>query len=275
VWSCSAFYTPPISQDADPIAANLSLGHLSKHLPGTTCLRSVIKRGIWLCPTWQDAVLLIVISVWELSAILLRTFSLSLSVPTRAHSFPISLSLSLPLSFCTHAQICSRCMKLKSVQNSSHTKVGINACPKVVMCNGSYLALPLNGYTPMIGSHEKRRFWKRDISVVKGLYHRTMLEVFKMENCFLLDIVLNWLQYHKSKFALEHIISKMERITGSQNKICFVYSLSPNGEDHRTTKQDLHLSLLHFQMERTTLPQNKICTWAYFISKWRGPQDHT
>jgi hypothetical protein len=75
----------------------------------------------------------------------------------------------------------------------------------------------LYGYTPMIGSHEKRRFWKRDISVVKGLYHRTMLEVFQTKNCSLLEIVLNWLQDHKSRFSLEH-------------------NISPYGEDHRTTK---------------------------------------
>jgi hypothetical protein len=95
-------------------------------------------------------------------------------------------------------------------------------------------------------------------------------------------------------FLLSIFYLQMERTRGPQNKICtWAYFISKwrrpqdhktryalehisslNEEDHRTTKQDLHFSLLYLQMERTTGSQNKICTWAYFISKWKGPKDH-
>jgi hypothetical protein len=32
--------------------------------------------------------------------------------------------------------------------------------------------------------------------------------------------------------------------------------------------------MFYLQIERTKGPQNKIYTGAYYISKWRGPQDH-
>jgi hypothetical protein len=106
----------------------------------------------------------------------------------------------------------------------------------------------------------------------------------------------NW-EDHKTTQKYLHVSIlnlKMERTTGPQNKICtwacfiskwrgpqdhkkiFALELiiSPNGEDHRTTKQDLHWSIFYLQMKRTTGPQNKIFTWVYYISKWRGPQDH-
>jgi hypothetical protein len=78
-------------------------------------LSLVIEWVVPLCPTWQDAVLLLVLTVWELSKILLRIHTLSISLslslylslslfsPTRAHSFPLSLSLSLSLFLHTRA----------------------------------------------------------------------------------------------------------------------------------------------------------------------------
>jgi hypothetical protein len=52
----------------------------------------------------------------------------------------------------------------------------------------------------------------------------------------------------------------MER-AGQQKIFSIQLIISPNGEDHRTTKQDFHLSILYLQMERTTGPQKKIFTY--------------
>jgi hypothetical protein len=57
---------------------------------------------------------------------------------------------------------------------------------------------------------------------------------------------------HKTRFAIEHISS-------------------PNKEDRRTTKQDLHLSILYLQMERTA-EQQKIFALELIISP--NKEDH-
>jgi hypothetical protein len=47
----------------------------------------------------------------------------------------------------------------------------------------------------------------------------------------------------------------MERTTGNKKRFALQHIISSNEKDHRTIKQDLHLSLSYIQMERTTGPQ--------------------
>jgi hypothetical protein len=83
---------------------------------------------------------------------------------------------------------------------------------------------------------------------------------------------------HKTRYALEHISSLNEedqRTTKQDLHLSILYLqikragqkkifalqliIYPNGEDHRTTEQDLHLSIFYLQVKRTQGPQDKNC----------------
>jgi hypothetical protein len=75
-----------------------------------------------------------------------------------------------------------------------------------------------------------------------------------------------------STFAL--YVSNCRRPRDHEEIFALLPYLFQTGKKHLNVKKDLHFGFIYLKLEMTTRPWKEICTFAKYISNWKGPWDN-